>query len=208
MYSVSIKLSAPQAKKLMKGKTVQLKKGFLEDGTVPICVSESHAKKMQQAHDKSKGYRLTLTQDEIDSCMQNGGEGLKEILESVKKVGRVVKKGTQAASKAIGKEKFRGMLTEGLQRGIKAVLPQAAPIANMYADDLVNYIGDKTGAYGVNPSPVELPAVGSSVGVKRKSKYKLGNSFSQLMGAEHPAMQPIASKMSRPGLGGSFRSLI
>ncbi len=180
---MKIQLSQNQIKKLIKGGCCQVGVGSIGSG-IDLKLHPMNVKRLQQAQRRNKGARLVMSQEEIDAS------GLKELLQ----------KGFKAVKKYVGEEvKRRGgtrkVLTDVLEKAIPAaaaaINPKLAPVAKQladnYADDLVDFVGDRTKAFGAPPR--------RGRGRPRKQMALPSSSFSHLIGPNAPAMNPPFPKM-------------
>lgn len=183
MQQVELSLTPEQAKKLMKGKLVQLSKKSLQGSGNWIALHPHTYKKVMKAKMSGKGIRITLMPDEMEAS----GEGLKDLLN---RAGRWVKKEYRENIAPLVKKGVREALTAA-EAGLSTVAPELAPFIGMaekkYGDKLVEKIGQKTGAYGM-----------------------MGGYTGPLLPMGHPAYNPVW--MQAPGAvcpncnyGGSFR---
>jgi hypothetical protein len=114
------KLSPTQAKKLMSGSPVRVKKGPHHK----IHMRADQIKKLNSSHMKGKGTTLMMDPYQIDMNRETLGGAL-----SMKKVGRVLKKGFDKYVKP----QIRPLLHQALNKGVEALTayaPETMPIAS------------------------------------------------------------------------------
>lgn len=207
---VLVKLSNRQISRCRNGHQIEIsKKGVKCEGaglSVDLALAPRNFAKLEKAKAREKGCRISLTKQEVE------GSGLLDLL---KKGVKGIKKGLALSKKHLGKKKTREILTEGVKAVAKFAPGPLPGLANEFADDLVNFVGDKTGAFGVPCDHCQgtgFRAAGSGFRVagegmkKRKSKKKTAKrtapvvnsrNFSSLLPPSHPAMNP-AKKMPDP----------
>lgn len=185
MPEVRVTISKNQADKIRRGHPIQLSRSALSGGNIPLVLHPENHKKVMKAKRLRKGVRLQLSPSEIDAS----GEGLKELLEKGKKF--IKEHGPQV----------RKILTKGLKKAIpamaNAINPGLAPAANVladrFADDLVDFVGDKTGAFGLGAG------VAYNTGSGVYIPYKLENGQQTFLNPAHPAMWPQQANLPNPG---------
>jgi hypothetical protein len=137
MEELNVSLSDAQAKKLMKGGTIQLSPAQFA-GPGKLLMDKKKAKKLMRAVQKGKGMRVSLSPSEIETIQ---GAGLWDL----------IKKGAQWI-------KDSGVLRPILKAGAKTLIPLAAGVfggpagaaaataaTQKYADDVVDKAGDVLG---------------------------------------------------------------
>ena len=190
MHVVEVSLTPTQARKLVKGKTVQLTKRSLQGGSNWIAVSPALHKRVMKAKRGGKGIRIQLTPDEIEAS----GEGLWDLIKKgAKKVKSGYDKYVKPVVAPILKKGARTALRLG-EAALGTVIPELAPAIGWadkkWGDQLVDEFGSRTGAYGLGPllpsyhpamNPVRMPPSGVGVGVARcphcKGCVQMGGSF-------------------------------
>lgn len=175
MEEHKVSLSNNQVLKVRRGHPVQLSNRALKgegERLVSLALNSMNAKKVAKAVRLGKGCRLQLSAEEIESS----GSGLKEMLEKGFKKAKTF---TQSHKKEI-----RAGLTKALKEGAKFLpIPGATLIADKFADDLVNYVGDKTKAFGVKGSKkvrttADLPSA-------------FTGTYNNLLNIQHPSMKQV-----------------
>jgi len=167
MESYKINFSDAQLKKLMHGKSCQLKNEQLGEG-FDILICPKKMKKMMSAKRKGKGIRYNMSPKELEMNTKTEGGMI-----NFYKMGKIFKKGLKAASKFY-KEKIRPAVGPSLKKAIKqgievgipalvesaatlvgqpelgvAALPYAERLAKKVSDPLTERFGRLTGAYGM-----------------------------------------------------------
>ena len=140
MESVKVSLSQNQLSKIKRGQPIQISAAGLKGGNLVLKLQPNNMKKVKRAIKNSKGVRIQLSNEEIE------GSG---ILDLLKKGAKIVKKGFDITKKTLGKKKTRELLTQGIRAASKLAPAAVSHLADEYADDLVNWVGDKTGAFGI-----------------------------------------------------------
>lgn len=95
-------LTPLNARKLMKGLPTVVKADALKGTGVKVFVSPSKHKRMTRAMGKNKGYRLSLSQDELNATTEGGKIDLKKLFS---------KKNIKAGLKAIAKPALKAALS-------------------------------------------------------------------------------------------------
>ncbi len=137
MQELNVSLSDTQAKKLMKGGTIQLNPAQFA-GPGKLLMDKKKAMKLMRAVQKGKGMRVSLTPQEIETMR---GAGLWDL----------IKKGAKWL-------KDNNLIRPILKAGVKYALPLAAgvfgtpaaaaavtTVTEKYGDDAVDKIGDTLG---------------------------------------------------------------
>ena len=142
-------------KRLLKGATIQLKPEHLQGklgDLVELALSPKKLKTLERAKLRGKGCRLCLTDEEIE------GAGLrdffKKFAKGAKKVGKFYKEHLKKDLGPILKRGTKAALDAGLA-AITVAQPELAPATAFLeseADAITDFIGDKTGAFGICPS--------------------------------------------------------
>lgn len=212
----------PKHKKLVRGATVQLKPCHMSGSgmsvkPVDLKLSPKMEKAIAKAMRASKGYRLRLSPAEIE------GSGIKEAFEKFK-VG--AKRGLEGVKKGyeLYKEHVVPVAGPAIRKGLKgaakaglAALAVAQPelvpaiaLLESQSDRIVDAIGDKTGAYGM---------CGGAMKQQRTHYAPEWDTYSSLIGPNHPAMHPPRSELPamgelvihhyhhHPGPSGSFKAV-
>ncbi len=142
MEKVHMRLTVPQAKKLMRGGVIQLKPDALKDNAHYLILEKRTANKVRRAQRAGKGCRICLSRHE----MENSGEGIKEFLEKLKNAGKWIKE--KVIDTPFYQESIKPLVRQGVDTGMQLLAPKlgkAGPAANM----AVNKLGEYSGAYGL-----------------------------------------------------------
>lgn len=200
MEEVKLRLDKKQITKLMKGKLCQLKSANLREPNCSLALHSENAKKIKRARRADKGVRLTLSPAEIEASV--GGEGIKDILQTIKKGAKKVKGFYDENLKETFAPVLKKMVKEGKEMGINA-LKAYNPAIGMFADELDERIGDKavdslgklSGAYGKRTKSIYDPLIN----VPPPGVYL--STGRGLYSAEGQGFKPAGY-----GVGGSFRA--
>jgi hypothetical protein len=166
--TVDMDLSDAQLRKLTKGGAIIVKPGMFKKGN-SVRVSMAQHRKMMTACKKGKGFKLSMSPDELDANevdMEGGKINWKAI-------GRTLRKGAQAAGKFY-REEIRPEIGPGLKKSVKNIIEKgipalaragltaigqpelaaaAGPAAKRLADEIAGpateKLGKLTGAYGM-----------------------------------------------------------
>ena len=184
MEQVPITLTREHAKKLMQGKTVQLKHHHLAGNQHYIMLDHKKAHRMHKARMQGKGMRLSLHPHE----MQANGEGF---LDFFKNLGKNIKKGYDWVEDHVIKTPFYQQNVKPIVRGLvnageTAISARAPPAVQKIANAGIEAIGAKTGAFGLK-------------GHKRGSA-RMQSNYSPFMGFQSAAMNPQMAAL--PPIGG------
>jgi len=182
LVPLSVFVSMNQARKLVKGKPVQLSHSALTQGhNVKMMLHPVNAKKVQRAIKNKKGTRLQLSQSEID------GGSLWDFLKSA---------GSWIKSNIIDQPFYKSSV-KPLVRGLVDVGTSMVP--GGVAQDLVkkgsDWIGRETGAFGLKKGKKSR-----SLKVFNEVKQVDNRDLSRLMPMQHPSMNPVAPHL--PPIGG------
>lgn len=200
----------PKHAKLCKGKVVQLKPCHMHGGAGPgveidIPLHRSVEKAIKKAHNAGKGYRLSLSEEEIEgaglrSFFKKISKGAKKAFKAYKKhvvpvVGPVIRKGLTKAAET-GLDTLSTLQPE-LAPGLQLLKPEVG--------NIVDQIGDRTGAFG--DESLKQP---HDVTISPRWDY-----HSSLVSPFHPAMQLASDRelLAAPGAfvflpqGGSFSAI-
>lgn len=137
-----MRLTMPQAKKLMKGGIIQVKPDALADNMHWLVLEKKMANKVRRAKKAGKGCRIHLSPVEMDAC----GEGFAEFWQGLKNAGNWVKKNIIDSSAY--QSVVKPIVKSAVDTGFAVVSPKlgvAAPAAKLAIDEL----GKQTGAYGL-----------------------------------------------------------
>lgn len=175
MEEHKVALSKNQLLKIRRGHPIQLSpKSLKGDGPelVSLALHPMNAAKVSKAKRLNKGCRLHLTPEEIEAS----GEGLKEMLQ------KGFKKAKEYAQ--THKKEIRAGLTKALKESSKMVpIPGVSLLANEFADDLVNYVGDKTKAFGVKG--------GKKIHTTADLPSAFTGTYNNLLNIAHPGMKQV-----------------
>lgn len=137
-----MRLTLPQAKKLMKGGIIQVKPEALDSNMHWLILEKKMANKVRKAKKAGKGCRIHLSPSEMECC----GEGFAEFWQGLKDAGNWVKKNIIDSS--VYQSAIKPIVRSAVDTGLTAVAPKlgiAAPAAKAAVDEL----GRQTGAYGL-----------------------------------------------------------
>ena len=173
LHKVKVCLTEKQFRKLKNGHNVQLSHRQLVGQNHHLMLHHETAKKIHHAIRQKKGVRITLTPSEFEAS----GEGLKEFWQGLKNGVRFVK------DKIIDSPLYQESIRPLAKKGVKFLTGLAKAVATpVIGEDLanlaekgINYVGDKTGAYGL-----------------KKPRVELSSSFRPLLSHLHPAINPGA----------------
>ena len=219
MKSHKLVLTDRQLHRLSKGEGVALKHSNMGKGD-DIYMSVVKHRRLAKAHEKGKGFRLTLAPDELEHQIFLDGTGI-----HWHKIGRAIKHGAQWLGKqyrehirpTVGpalKELVEKGISNAATKGVEGALtylgaPELAAIAapeikeginNYITHPLSNIIKVKTGAYGLKKK------YHRKKGMKKESlkqeihkiefpkqipfKPKLEDNYSQFLNPNHPSQNP------------------
>lgn len=175
----NVALTPAQIRKLVGGKTTLLKHEQMNGGDVQIHLNPKKLKKLMKNHAAKKGYKLSLSQEEIE------GGNLRSFLGKVGKTVKNVAKKVAPAAKRIAKAAapaLAGMAATAIGQ------PQLAPIAAIAAK----------AAVGGSFKPVGR-------GVKLENTY---NTFlNSQHPAQNPILPQRDQSLHPSTFGGSFRTV-
>ena len=203
LLPVKLSLSKLQARKLVDGKTVQLKQDqFITGGDYEVMVDKKTYNKIKRANKLNRGVRLTLSNDQIAATMT--GQGFKSLYEKAKNVGKRFKeqvlapsgKKLKEASKARAKsfaiealaqekplqfarENVRGRTKEFLQ---EEALPELRNVAKEGTVFTEKQLEEELISKGLDRNLVESIVTASTIRLDNKSKEALDNLETQLQG--------------------------
>jgi len=144
MSTVTIELTDKNIKKLLNHEPTLIKYSQLisKTPTHQIMLKPRKHKKVQTSIRKNKGLVLSLEPDEI------AGSG---IIDNLKKLHRDAKPFLRRTVRRIAKEGANTLVdtASNFVPGGKMIAPYAHNLVNKYSDQLVNKVGDLTGAYGL-----------------------------------------------------------
>lgn len=200
MKDVSLALSEAQAKKLVEGKSVQLKPEQIAKKGVRLALRGGKIGGMKSAKKVGKAYRLKLDPEELEI----NGEGLKSFLKGlwkgVKKVGRFILK--TGVPQAVAKSALK-VAAPAIVSAIPGAGPTASavltPVLQDNADAIVDGMSKLAGVgmrhgYGV-PA---LTMVGGSM-ISRKGAFRgveKKDNFSTLLASSDPSLHPPIDKVA------------
>ena len=191
LHKIHLKLSKEHAKKLLKGYNIQLKPEHLLQSGGAVLHVHLHKHRLHHKSMKAhKGYRLGL--DEYE--MHHNGGTLQDIINKVKDLYAGYKKNIKPFVGPYIRQGLKTLGKVGLD-ALSATNPEFAPILETAGQkilpQLVDVVGDKTGAYGL------------------RHKRKPGVDGSMLAGPRHPAQHPVPSQPIGDGIchhcGSSFK---
>ena len=148
MEEILLDLTPHHVRRLSNGHTIQLKHHHIGHG-VRVHLHHHKVMHIHRAHRNRRGVRINMDEHELHASgfwskvkhgLQEGWKGYKKYVKPI--VSKAIRKG----------------LVKGIEWGAPAAAtffgaPEAAPaaaqIAHLAANDLVNAVGNKTGAYGV-----------------------------------------------------------
>ncbi len=147
MEKVHMRLTVPQAKKLMKGGTIQLTPDALHDDAHYLILEKKTASKVRRAQRAGKGCRICLNSQEAEASGEGIGDFFKNIFGKVKEGVNFVK--TKIIDTPEYQQYVRPLVKQGVEAGMQALAPRlgtAGPAVNQ----AVNKFGEYSGAYGMS----------------------------------------------------------
>ena len=134
MEVVKVQLSPLQARKLKRGHSIQLKPSHIGAG-VDVVVDAKQAKRLHKAKAQSKGCRMCMTPEMVESSME--GAGFRELLDKAKAyAGEQLKK-----LKSYGAQESRKLLKKGFSK----LKEEGMPWLESKAEDLLEQGISKAG---------------------------------------------------------------
>lgn len=128
-------------RKVMAGKTIQLSAAQLQSSSHYLHLHPETVRKINRAKKANKGVRITVSPQELDMS----GEGIKEILQGMRKAGKYVKENIIDDPKY---QKYVKPIVRGVvDTGLAMSSPYLGPVSG-YVKKGVNVLGKRTGAYG------------------------------------------------------------
>lgn len=146
MEKVHLKLTMPQAKKLMKGGVIQLKPEALRDNSHYLILEKKTATKVKRAKRAGKGCRVQLSPQEMSHCGEGIGDFFKNAFSKVKEGSKWVK------SNVIDTPFYQSSVKPLVRQGVNAALAMATPelgVLTPAAIAAANKFGEYSGAYGL-----------------------------------------------------------
>lgn len=204
--SLNLKLSKAQAKKLISGKTVQLKNDQLTGGEYSVNVSKAVHNRFKRAVKNQTGLRLQLTQDQIASAITGQGFSsfIKKSVKGAKKIGKkiyedVVKPSAKALKKSaqqeatnfllesLGSNDVMGSLKAGAKGRSKkfatdTLVPELRKVASNSIAVGEKEIEDRLIESGLPEELVRAVITSSSVRLNNHTKEQLDNLETELQG--------------------------
>lgn len=116
MEVVKVQLSPLQARKLKRGHSIQLKPSHIGAG-VDVVVDAKQAKRLHKAKAQSKGCRMCMSPEMVESSME--GAGFRELLDKAKEYGKEQLK----KLKSYGAQESRKLLKKGFSKLREEGLP-------------------------------------------------------------------------------------
>lgn len=153
MESVNLNLTEKQMKKLATGGAIMVSPAMV-GGAVECMLNPGKMARMKKNHEAGKKFRLTMDQSELK------GGSFKGFMRKLKKGAKKLWQGYKTYVKPSAGPYIRQKLKEGTHAGLEigaAALtgdPEAVAVANAIATELervIDWIGNQTGAYSVNP---------------------------------------------------------
>lgn len=194
---VKLRLTATQVKKLFAGKTITIPATQLLDSKYhTIRVHPDTAKKIQKARKANKGVRISMTKSE----MQHSGEGLKEILQGIRKGAQFVK------SKIIDSDPHQKIAKPLVRKAVQAAVASATP----FVQGIAGQEGVKLLNQGVDKLDEVTSAYGMKKGRRRAKSYSRGGAMQRVRRSDSPIPYVPANGgwpdwMFDGHRGGSFR---
>lgn len=142
MERVDLRLTEPQARKLMRGGVVQLTPEALRDNAHYLVLGKKMASKVKRAQKAGRGCRVCLSPEE----MQHSGEGIGDFFKKIKKGAKWVK--DKVIDTPFYQENVKPLVRKGVDAALSLAAPSlgpAAPLAMMAAEKF----GQVSGAYGL-----------------------------------------------------------
>lgn len=203
---INIQLSPAQARKLIKGHSVQLSKSAVKGGQYTLDVHPIIYKRIMRARKSNKGVRLMLSESEV----QGSGimDVLRNILQGGKKVFGVAKKLYEPLKPILApilKQATQNLAEQGISK-LGAKSPLAADIAKQITPGLIDLAGQKTGAFGIKKRTKakrflqNMDMGDMSSYVSRGRMTGLSDNYGTLLAPSHPAMQSGRVRLSEPSV--------
>ncbi len=141
MERVHMRLTAPQAKKLMKGGVVQISPDALQSNSHWLVLEKKTANKVRRAKRSGKGCRIHLSPTEMDHC----GGSLADFFKKVKDGAQWLKKNVIDTSAY--QQSIKPIVRKVINQGIETFVPTS--IGRDAAHQVANFVGDQTAAFGI-----------------------------------------------------------
>lgn len=206
-FPVNLKLSKPQARKLINGKRVQLKPEALSGGNYSIMVDKKMHNKIKSAMRNNKGVRIELSHAQIANALQSG-EGFKSFVKKsvkgLKSIGKKIKEDVIKPSakklKQLAKDEAKAFVIESLgqekplasfragakERASKFVKEQALPEIRRATKEGINLtereLEDKLIEEGMPEDLTRAIITAGSVRLDNATAQELDNLETQLSG--------------------------
>lgn len=198
LKNIALDLGRSQLEKLASGKSIQLLGNQIGGKGVKVKVSPAKHSTLMSAKHSGKGCRLKLDESELEQS----GDGLFSALKKVGKVMKdsgiardVIKATTKKALPAIAKK------VGGEKAGKKA-----SSLVSKYGDKVIDAVGEETGGFGFRPAGMgmvnALSFIGTAPGLRQrlpsstKFRPQEQDNFAPMLGASHPALNPVADKVA------------
>lgn len=215
LVHVELMLTPKQIMRIGKGEQIQLSAKALHTKAHALKLHPVNATKLHKARNAHKGVRLQLSEEEMHAS---------GIFDWLRDAGNWVKK--NIIDSDVYQQAIRPAVREVIKTGIDA-LPVGST-AKDAARKVAEIAGQKSGAFGVRlprhhgrmhggATVTEVmehedyyPEMHRPRGRRAPVRFELSNSYSNLIGPDHPAMWPSSASLPAPGLkppkkGGSFR---
>jgi len=135
-----MRLTAPQAKKLMKGGVIQLKPAALKDNAHYLILEKKTANKVRRAQRAGTGCRIQLSPQE----MHHSGEGIMDFFNKIKEGAQWVK--NKIIDTPFYQQNIRPTAKNLVNQGIDTFVPAPGREIARKASD---FVGEQTGAFGI-----------------------------------------------------------
>lgn len=189
-------LKPHQFTKLKNGHMIQLAAEQLHGNRHHIMVHPHMHQKMSHAKKRKKGVRIAMTSHE----MQASGAGLKEFLDKIKQGFRFVK--DKIIDTPVYQQAVKPVVRQLVNTGMSMAAPHLGPAAPI-ANDIVNKIGEQTGAYGMRRR-VKQPKIEATPLAYPHEAWPAPLTHSHSMIVHKPPPLKSGKKRVR---GGSFRAI-
>jgi hypothetical protein len=164
LVPVNLHLSKHQVRKAAQGRPIQISAENLHKGTHTIHVHPENHKKIQKAKRVRKGVRLHLSHHEME------GSGLFDFLRNA---------WNTVKNKVIDTQFYQNTVRPIAKQGVNQLIDTFVPApARDIAHKGADFVGDKTGAFGLRQHSLN------------KKRVALSNNMSRMIAPEHPSFNP------------------
>lgn len=180
---VPVSLTKGQFNKIQSGKPIQLAAHQIAGPQKHyLMLHHENAKKVAGAIRRRKGVRIQISPYEFHAS----GEGIMDFFNKIKQGAEWIKK--KVIDTPFYQSSIRPIARKAVDAGLALANPYlgaAAPLAQQG----VNALGEKTGAYGIYRGT--------------QPRFKIEDNMQYMLGAQHPAMWPTEPYL--PDMGGKVR---